>query len=184
MTVFLTDKALLKSADEQLAFRMLYERYWEELYKKAFRRLNHEEDAEDVVQEIFISLWRNRHTIEVQESIAPYLFTALKYGIIKIVQQKAKKGILLPLSLVELEDHLDKSDEILECREMKSRIDQEVEGLPDRMRQIYQLSRVQHLKNGEIAQMLRISEQTVKNTLVATLKRLKSKVLLFITFLF
>ena len=77
---------------------------------------------------------------------------------------------MLPLSVADLENHLDKSDEILEYREMKSRIENEVAGLPDRMKQIYQLSRVQHLKNGEIAQMLHISEQTVKITLVATLK--------------
>ncbi len=180
MTVQHSDKTLLKGTDEQLAFRLLYDRYWEDLYKKAFRRLNSEEDAEDIVQEIFLSLWRNRHNIEVQDSLAPYLFTALKYGIIKLVQLKAKKGIMLPLSVADLENHFDKSDEILEYREMKSRIENEVAELPDRMKQIYQLSKVQHLKNGEIAKLLHISEQTVKNTLVATLKRLKSKVLHFL----
>ena len=56
MTVHYSDKTLLKGADEQLAFRLLYERYWEDLFKKALRRLNSEEDAEDIVQEIFIVL--------------------------------------------------------------------------------------------------------------------------------
>lgn len=173
----LTDKALLKAADEQFAFRILYDRYWEPLYIKAFHRLHNEQDAQDIVQGIFITLWRNRHQVQVEESLAPYLFSALKYSIIKLVYRKAQKGSLLPLSLVDLEKHYANTNTEIEFKELKANIDNEVAGLPDRMREIYQLSRVQHLRNAEIAEMLNISEQTVKNTLSVTLKRLKSKLL-------
>lgn len=173
----LTDKALLKAADEQFAFRILYDRYWEPLYLKAYRRLHSEEDAQDVVQGVFISLWRNRRQVQVEDSLAPYLFTALKYSIIKVVYKKAQKGTLLPLSVPDLEKYCTGAGTELELKELRSSIDNEVAGLPDRMREIYQLSRVKHLRNAEIAEMLNISEQTVKNTLSVTLKRLKSKLL-------
>lgn len=173
----IADKALLKAADEQLAFRILYDRYWEALYLKAMRRLNNAEDSRDIIQEIFVSLWRNRHNIQVEESLAPYLFTALKYAIIKLVYKKAQKGILLPLSVIELENHTEGINEAIEYRELKATIDHEVAALPDRMREIYQLSRVRQLRNAEIARLLNISEQTVKNTLTVILKRLKSKLL-------
>lgn len=173
----LTDKALLKAVDEQFAFRVLYDRYWEPLYIKALRRLHNEEDAQDLVQGIFISLWRNRAEIQVEETLAPYLFTALKYAIIKVVYKKAQKGKLLPLSIADLEKYTTAANPELEYKELKATIDHEVAGLPDRMREIYQLSRVKHLRNAEIAAMLNISEQTVKNTLSVTLKRLRSKLL-------
>ena len=172
-----TDKALLTANDEQFAFRVLYDRYWEDLYKKALCRLNNPEDAQDIVQEVFVSLWRNRSTIEVNDSLAPYLFTALKYAIIKLVYRKARKGISLPLSFLELEKYVSGIAEEVEYKELRSAIDREVASLPDRMREIYKLSRVNHLRNTEIAERLNISEQTVKNTLTITLKRLKSKVL-------
>jgi RNA polymerase sigma-70 factor (ECF subfamily) len=173
----LTDNALLKAADEQFAFRILYDRYWEPLYLKALRRLNSEEDAQDIVQGIFVTLWRNRHRVKVEETLAPYLFTALKYAIIKLVYRRAQKGKLLPLSILDLEKYTTDISPAFEYKELKASIDNEVAGLPDRMRQIYQLSRVQHLRNAEIAELLNISEQTVKNTLSVTLKRLRSKLL-------
>jgi RNA polymerase sigma-70 factor (family 1) len=173
----LTDKALLKAADEQFAFRVLYDRYWQSLYIKAYRRLHSEEDAQDVVQCVFISLWRNRRQVQVEESLAPYLFTALKYAVIKVVYKKSQKGTLLPLSIAELEKFVTANATELEYKELKANIENEVAALPERMREIYQLSRVKHMRNAEIAQMLNISEQTVKNTISVTLKRLKSKLL-------
>jgi RNA polymerase sigma factor (sigma-70 family) len=174
-----TDKALLKAEDEQFAFRILYDKYWESLFKKAACRLGNEDDARDVVQEIFISLWRNRQSIEVEETLAPYLFTALKYAIIKLVYKKAKKKIIVPLSVIDLENYFGNTDGVIEYRELRNLLEKEVAVLPERMRQIYYLSRVEHLQAGEIARRLNLSKQTVKNTLTLTLKRLKSKVLIF-----
>ena len=99
----LSDKILLKTTDEHLGFRTLYSRYWEALYKKAFHRFGNSADAQDAVQEIFISLWRNKDTIQVDETLSPYLFTALKYYIIKQVYLKAKRGIQVALSTEKLE---------------------------------------------------------------------------------
>src|SRR5215470_16711891 len=96
------DRSLLTANDEQSAFRIIYERYWESLYRKAVARLGDTENAQDAVQEVFISLWRNRHTIQVEDSLAPYLFTALKYCIIKKVCRHAGKGVQLPLSIEDL----------------------------------------------------------------------------------
>ena len=171
----LTDKALLVSENEDLAFRVLYDRYWEALYKKAFYRLGNSDDAQDAVQEIFISLWRNRETIQFEDNLSPYLFTALKYCIIKQVYRKAKKGILVPLSAEELTWTGVTTEEVLQYKELQAAIDSEVAGLPERMQKIYRLSRIDNLQIAEIAGQLNISEQTVKNTLTTALKRLRKK---------
>ena len=169
----LSDKALLEAAEEQVSFRILYSRYWEALYKKAFHRFGNSDDAEDAVQEIFISLWRNKNTIQIEETLSPYLFTALKYYIIKQVYLKAKRGIQVNLSTENLEHFEFTTEELLQYKELQSVIASEVNGLPERMREIYRLSRVENLQIAEIAAHLKISEQTVKNTLTTALKRLR-----------
>jgi len=167
------DKILLTAADEQKAFRILYNRYWEPLYKKALSRLGTTEDAQDTVQEVFISLWRNRNSIEVEDTLSPYLFTALRYCIIKKVYRKAKKGLQVQLSAEELSDTENYPEEIFGYKELQQIIGKEVSNLPSRMQEIYKLSRIEHLSPAEIANRLSISEQTVKNTLSTTLKKLR-----------
>jgi len=169
----LPDKTLLESGDEHLGFRVLYSRYWEALYKKAFHRFGNSADAEDAVQEIFISLWRNKNTIQIEETLSPYLFTALKYYIIKQVYLKAKRGIQVNLSTEDLEYIELSTEELLQYKELQSVIASEVDELPERMKEIYCLSRVENLQIAEIAAKLNISEQTVKNTLTTALKRLR-----------
>lgn len=171
----LTDKTLLLSTDEQTSFKIVYNRYWEPLYKKALHRLGNSADAQDVVQEVFVSLWRHRDTVEVETTLAPYLFTALKYSIITQVYRKAKKGMTVPLAVEELEQIEITTEELLEFKELQSILYTEVEALPERMREIYRLSRIEHLQIAEIAKRLNISEQTVKNTLSIALKRLREK---------
>lgn len=173
----LSDKTLLEAADEHAGFRILYSRYWEALYKKAYHRLGNSADAQDAVQDIFISLWRNRQTIEIEGTLAPYLFAALRYYVIKQVYRKAKKGIHTSLSLETLERSELTTEELLQYKELQSIIDDEVNELPERMKEIYRLSRVENLQIADIALRLNISEQTVKNTLSTTLKRLRKSLL-------
>jgi len=170
----MTDKALLSDANEQEAFRVIYNRYWEPLYKKALYYLRNNADAEDGVQEIFISLWRNKKTIDASNNLSAYLFAALKYYIIKQVYRKAKKGIYIPL-IKELELTEFTTEEIICFKETQATIATEIAELPHRMQQVYQLSRDNNLPVAEIAKQLNISEQTVKNTLTTTLKRLRQK---------
>jgi RNA polymerase sigma-70 factor (family 1) len=168
-----SDKELLAADDEAGAFRTLYDRYWEALYQKAFRRLGSDADAQDAVQEVFISCWNNRSHIEIADSLAAYLFTALKYCIIKRVYRKAKNGLLSPLSVEELEQTDLSTEELLRYRELRDLVAREVEALPERMRTVYKMSRVEQLPVAEIAAQLGLSEQTIKNTLHLILKRLR-----------
>jgi RNA polymerase sigma-70 factor (ECF subfamily) len=171
----LSDKTLLEIPDEHAGFRILYSRYWEALYKKAFFRFGNSADAEDAVQEVFISVWRNKQTIQIDETLSPYLFTALKYYIIKQVYRKAKKGIQVPLSVEKLEHSELTTEELLQYKELQSAIAGEVNELPKRMKEIYRLNRVENLQIAEITVLLNISEQTVKNTLTSALKRLRER---------
>lgn len=171
-----TDAELLVAEDSQSAFTAIYNRYWERLYKKALIKFGNDADAQDTVQEVFISLWRNRHTVDASNTLSPYLFTALKYSIIKRIYRKTRKGEQVPLSLELLERSEMYEDDQFQVKELQTLIRRELDQLPTRMRQVYDLSRVDHLRTAEIAERLKISEQTVKNTLTTALKRLRQKI--------
>jgi RNA polymerase sigma-70 factor (ECF subfamily) len=171
----LSDKDLLVSDNEEAAFRVLYNRYWELLYRKAFSRLGNRSDAEDMVQEIFITVWRNRQSISPEPTLAPYLLTAVKYAIIKKVYREGRKGIIVPLSINELEQTGITEEDLIYYRELQGALSKEIASLPDRMQQIYRLNRMDHLQVAEIATRLNLSEQTVRNTLSIAVKRLREK---------
>lgn len=172
-----TDAELLMAEDTESAFTILYTRYAGQLYKKALVRFGNDPDARDTVQEVFISLWRNRQTINASATLSPYLFTALKYAIIRKIYRNARHGIPVPLSTALLEKEAGPEEDHLRVKDLQSILSVELNHLPVRMKQVYDLSRVECLRSPEIADRLKISEQTVKNTLTTALKRLRHRIL-------
>src|SRR5690606_24324803 len=78
---------LLKSSDEA-AFKEIYERYFDVLYVHAYKRLNSSEEAQDIVQEIFMSLWEKRGRLVLSRSLPAYLFTAVRNRVINAFSHK------------------------------------------------------------------------------------------------
>ena len=168
----ISDRELLQSVkgDDTNAFELLYERYWKALYLKACQRVDNDE-AKDIVQEVMMSLWRRRKAISANKDgeLAAYLFTAVKYRVISYYafnSAEIKKAALFD----ELEQHTD----VLETKELKAIIEAAVNRLPTRMQQIFRMSREDDQSIADIARILNISEQTVKNQLTEALKRLRT----------
>src|ERR1700712_4678884 len=93
----------------QDAFRQLFEKYWDDLYHAANKRLRSREDIQDILQEIFLSLWNNIQHIEITDSIAPYLFTSLKNKLFNLYEKKQQHLKLLmnqQFNPVELENNV------------------------------------------------------------------------------
>lgn len=170
----LTDKELI-IADTESSFRVLYERYWQGLLRSAMARLGDSAEAEDAVQEVFISFWKNRKAITIEDDASAYLFGALKFCIIKKIDRAAKKGIHTPLEASSIRNVAFTQTELLHFKELETIIEKEVGTLPPRMKEIYNLSRKEYLSIREIAERLHLSDQTVKNNLTEALKRLKSR---------
>src|SRR5699024_4484407 len=82
------DKQLIAliSEDNSEAFKQLFDRYWEPLFAAAVHRLQSDELAKDVLQELFIGLWEKRGSLTIQSNVAGYLFTALKHRIINKIK--------------------------------------------------------------------------------------------------
>lgn len=156
---------------------MLYDRYWERLYVKACQRVDKDE-AKDLVQEVMTTLWRRRNDLFTFEDgeIGRYLFTAVKYRVISHYAYTAEEIRNSALFDVLSEQVSAAQDNSLETKEFSEFIESEISRLPDRMQQIFRMSRQDDISITDIAQQLNLSEQTVKNQLTEALKRLRTSI--------
>jgi RNA polymerase sigma-70 factor (family 1) len=176
------DKLLLDllSESDELAFTEIYNRFWKKLFAIAYNRLKEIEVAEDIVHDVFASLWANREKSEVQ-SLDNYLATAAKY----MVLAKIKKYDLersynnnaqqIPVFELTLETSLHYK-RILEI------VKTETEKLPEKCRLIFNYSRNEGMAVKQIAKELHLSPKTVENQLNKALKQLKLAAKTFFSF--
>ncbi len=163
---------LLKAGDKA-AFTSIYETYAASLTGFAAARLASLEEARDIIHDLFVYLWNERERVQINGSLRSFLFAAARYRIIdhirKNVTREAYAGMLQRLS-----DHIiSDTEEKLVVKNLHHTLENAVEDLPSRTKQIYRLSRDRHLAVKEIAHELGVSEQTVKNQLSAALSHLR-----------
>ncbi|HEV9037974.1 MAG TPA: RNA polymerase sigma-70 factor [Puia sp.] len=165
VTLHPSDKQLLqRMADsERQAFTLLYRRYWEELFITAARALRRKEEAADVVQDVFLSLWHRRNDLDVQGSLSAYLHTSVRYKCIHYVEKNITRRDYLIQFAESVRSSASKSAEInLQLKEIEQTVNKTVAKMPAKMQEVYKLSRQQHLSYKEISDSMSISVETVK----------------------
>jgi len=161
---------LLSKSDES-AFTEIYKRFWQKLFAIAYNRFKEMQEAEDIVHDVFASLWASRHKIEI-ESLENYLATAVKYMVLSKIKKKERERIYnqtsqqAPVFELPIEASLHYK-QILEIVKI------EVEKLPEKCRLIFKYSRNDGMPVKQIAKELSISPKTVENQLNKALKQLK-----------
>lgn len=173
--------ATLKTGDKT-AFAEIYNRYWDKLFSIAGHKLDQLEDAEEVVQNIFISLWNRRETLEITSTLNSYLAVSVKYRVIKVLEKQYHQRKYTN-SLGKRQSLDDSTQEWLEFTELKAQLEQLVKRLPDKCQLVYRMSRENGFSQKEIAGKLDISEKTVEAHLGKALKTIKSGLNTFISLL-
>lgn len=170
--VELTD--LLRSGDH-LAFTEIYQRYTNVLQGHAYSKLQDREEAIDLVQELFVSLWTKREGVVIHTTLSGYLYTAVRNRILNIILHKKVASDYIT-SLQDFIDHGEAlTDHLVREKELTLIIEKEISALPEKMRAVFELSRKEGLSHKEIAEKLGLSEKTVKNQVNNSLKALKGK---------
>jgi len=166
------------------AFEEIYNRYWLDLYAAAYKRLKEREPAKEIVQDFFTSFWINRAQVKIHSSLQGYLFTSIRYLVLNYKRAEAVRNTYNELLLL-VNDRFDNStEENFRYKELKERVDMEVNQLPTKCRFVFELSRNQYKTNKEIARILGISEKTVENHLTKALRYLRVNINLFLLFFF
>lgn len=172
----------LKSDDPD-AFRLLFDTYWERLYQIAYQKLRSEEDAKDIVQNSLIRIWQRKDTLDIKVSIEAYLTSVVRYELLSFITAAVKsKEKQEHIARHVLPDFVQLADS-LQIKELHQHLDKLVQQLPEKMRQVYLLSRHQDLSISEISRSLKLSEQTVRNQLNTALTRIRAGLVEFMLLL-
>ena len=173
--LLLSDTELQKKIQrqDQLAFEVLFDRYWKRLYSFAFKIYKEEAICEDIVQEIFISLWEKSTNTNIV-NLEGYLLRAVKYKVANYIRDlKFDSG---HLEILQNIPHPSKTDKHLVYQEFEAGIFMEIKKLPPRSQEVLILSRLEYYTNIEIAQKLGLSVRTVEKHISDALKLLKMKI--------
>ena len=151
----------------------MYNKFWKELYIVAFRRLRDEAQVEDLLQDLFVSLLERDYELENENAVRALLHARLKSRIIDVFRKALLKATYESREALKTEVDSQSSDDRLMNAELESIVMQEINNLPEKMKEIFLMSREEMLTNDEIADRLNISNKTVRNQLSTALKRIK-----------
>lgn len=164
---------LLIRQGERQAFHEIYERYWQKLYRVAAKKIRSGDEAKDLIQDLFVSLWLKRETLVVNTSLSAYLFTAIKYKVINYIEANIVKQDYVNSLDKAVIDYDNSTREKIVCNDLESLLQTGIDTLSPKVREVFELSRKEHLSVNEIAEKLKVSHQTVKNQISKALKTLR-----------
>lgn len=169
----LSDELLVKllRVGEQDAFEEIYRRYWQKLLRSAQFKLRSKETIEEILQDLFISLWEKREKVLI-ENLEAYLNTSLRYLVINQIKKQIlqEKFVEYSLKKNELTDDVDES---VAFNELSIAIEKAIEQLPEKTQQIFRLNRLEYKSVKEIAVLLETPERTVEYHITQALKALR-----------
>ncbi|MDE6490372.1 MAG: RNA polymerase sigma-70 factor [Muribaculaceae bacterium] len=181
----MTERELIQKLknDDRKAFDAAYSMYARRLMAWCMQYVTIREDAEEMVQDVFIALWHNRAAIRNPESLQPLLFTSLRNRMTNAFRSRINSPVYE--DFVNARNSLDHTAapayDSLEYKEFYQRIMKAIGSLPRSQRQIVTLSRIHGLTNQEIAVRLGLSDQTVRNTLHNALRTLRMRIAVMIS---
>jgi RNA polymerase sigma-70 factor (family 1) len=173
--------ALLRNGDDK-AFAELFDRYWKPLLFVAGKKLGSLDEAEDVVQELFVSIWSRRERLEINTSLGGYLATSTKYMVSRVLASRASKS-QLDEQITEKVIERDLPNHQVEFNQLESQLNNIVANLPEKCRLVYELSRESGYSHKQISETLVISEKTVESHINKALKAIRRGISSYFFFL-
>ena len=177
----LTDNQLLEytKSGDQLAFAEIYERYWGLIFHHVLKMTGDMDETKDLIQELFTHLWINVEQIEPETNMASYLYVSARNKVINLIRHDKVKNNYLS-SLTEFANqYQDNIFEQLSAKDLSIVIEKEIQNLPYKMREIFELSRKKFRTHKEIADELHISDKTVKKQINNAIKILRLRLNIF-----
>jgi RNA polymerase sigma-70 factor (ECF subfamily) len=163
---------LLSTSDEQ-AFRVIYERYWRELYLSVYQRIKISEVAEEIVQDVFVSLWQKREQSKI-EQLRAYLFTAVKYRLIKYIEANVVRQKYVDHTKRQLVEEDYSGEQAFSLHELMKAIEDVIHKMPAKTERVFRLSRFEQCSVREIALSLNLTEKAVEYHITKSLKLLRT----------
>lgn len=184
-----SDEQLLQriKCGDRKAFENIYKKYWPRLFDAAYKRIKSKEAAEEIIQELFTYIWCKRQELQLTHSFSTYIYASLKYKILNYIRAETIKNRYVD-SVKQTQPHFNYAvDESILYNELNGVLEKEINNLPERCRQVFNLRRKENLSFKEIATKLDISINTVEKQVGKALKILRANLkdyMANLTFLF
>jgi RNA polymerase sigma-70 factor (family 1) len=160
-------------ADDEEAFLLLYRHFKPRLEKFAFSIVHVKEDAEEIVEDVFVRLWIKRKTLDQVQNLKLYIYVATRNFSLNYLRINQRNAHLVIDDLkMELQDITADPEQLMSDAEQMARINYAVGELPNRCKVIFKLVKEDGLKQREVAELLHLSPKTVENQLAIAVKRL------------
>ena len=183
-----------KTLDQELLIRLkngshsayteIYNRYFYLMFSFAYKKLNDEDLAKDFVQELFINLWNKRATLSETGKLSSYLYISIRSRMLDYFTHQKVENKYLDFLKSYQHTKYEKTDHLVREKELADYIDKQIQSLPKKMRQVFELSRKEHFSHAEIAEQLDITENNVSQHLSNALKIFRVKFGKMLTLIF
>lgn len=156
------------------AFETIYHRLANKLLHYINNRVHDRAISEEILQEIFLSLWLSKADFESFSALEAYLFKASKYQILNYIRsEKVRHRYAEHLTLFFAQEYDNSVEQMIDLTDLKAVIEQHIEELPPKCQEAFRLSRYMHKSIAETAELMDISPRTVENYITQALKHLR-----------
>ena len=161
----------LQAGDEE-AFTSIYKKYWYKMFLVAYRKLQHREIAEELVQDIFTRLWKERMNVRIS-NLDYYLFSAVRYEVIDNIRVRSSQNEYLDyyLSFSNFEDS--NTENTIAFNDLIKTIDEGLDVLPEKSKEIFKLHKLEHWSVERIAKHFQLYEKAVEYHLTKATKSIR-----------
>ncbi|WP_131535683.1 RNA polymerase sigma factor [Pedobacter nototheniae] len=171
----------LKTGDKG-AYEKIYFLFSKSLLSAAYKKTGDKIIAEELVQNIFISLWEKRLSAEIQ-NLQSYLFGSLKFSVINHIRKQVMENKYIEYKNLNYSENHQDTANIVSLNDLSGLIEEGINSLPEKTQEVFRLSRYEHQTTKDISAELNISEKAVEYHITRSLKRIKLYIKNFYSFL-
>ena len=171
------EKALLfrASAADESAFSTLFHLYKHKLYAYVLRLTESEMLAEDIVQDVFMKLWNEHTSLADIDNFGSYLFRMSKNHVINHFRRMSHETLIISEMFQVNPSSHNQTEDIISLKETEKLLEDIIDKLPAQQKTVYRLSREEGRSHDEIAELLKISPNTVKNHIVQAMSTIRTQ---------
>lgn len=158
--------------NSEAAFTALFRLLYQSLYHFAMQYVHKHEAAEEVVNDVFVKIWKQRATMLEVQNLEGYMFIAVKNGSLNYIKQYSHYHIAIDEENTGKLISLHNPEQEIEWKELHFKLQQAITSLPDQCRTVFRLVKEEGFKMKEVAEILNISPRTVETQLYRAVKRL------------
>lgn len=169
-----TDHELLQAIrnNDENAFSELFKRYWRKAYNMAYSRVRSKQVTEEIVQDLFVTLWDRRASLSVN-NMSSYLFIAIKHKALNFIESQIVHQKYWDYHKAILQKHEDATEKTVEFNELMEVIEEGMECLPEKSKKVFKLNRLEGLSISETADLLNLSRKATQYHLTRSLKEMR-----------